>query len=186
MQKTGGTNHTAFQFGHFSSLVWSRLVWYLWSDLKWKKSFTYGFDHLDAVNNHFLLYKAIWAWWQPNERTNNRVILEQACSCPVRRQSFAKSGFLYSSCITFRLRVRLWQFCSTLKTLISKFGSLTHWQCLLLSCLGVWTAEIDINNLCAEELVQQYIPDDIKQRKNFKKERVIPCSQIPVYNFETF
>ena len=75
---------------------------------------------------------------------------------------FAKSGFLYSSCITFRLRVRLWQFCSTLKTLISKFGSLTHWQCLLLSCLGVWTAEIDINNLCAEELVQQYIPDDIK------------------------
>ena len=68
MQKTGGTNHTAFQFGHFSSLVWSRLVWYLWSDLKWKKSFTYGFDHLDAVNNHFLVYKAIWAWWQPNER----------------------------------------------------------------------------------------------------------------------
>ena len=89
MQKTGGTNHTAFQFGHFSSLVWSRLVWYLWSDLKWKKSFTYGFDHLDAVNNHFLVCKAIWAWWQPNERTNNQVILEQACSCPVKRQFFA-------------------------------------------------------------------------------------------------
>ena len=60
-------------------------VWYLWSGLEW------SFDHLDAVNNHFLVYEAIWAWWQPNERTNNQVILEQACSCPVRRQSFATS-----------------------------------------------------------------------------------------------
>ena len=50
-------------------------------------------DHYGAVNNHFPVYKAIFRMVtinQPTEQTNTRVILEQVCSCPVRRQSFAK------------------------------------------------------------------------------------------------
>ena len=36
--------------------------------------FTYGFDHLDtSVKNHFLVYKAIFAWSQtPNEQLTNQ------------------------------------------------------------------------------------------------------------------
>ena len=68
-----------------SGIVWSGLVWYcmVWSCLE--KSFTYGFDHLDAANSHVLADKAILAWW----RTNNQVNLKDACSGPLRTQSFA-------------------------------------------------------------------------------------------------
>ena len=48
---------------------WSRLELYglvssgiVWSGLVWKKSFTYGFDYLDAVNGHVLADKAILEW----------------------------------------------------------------------------------------------------------------------------
>ena len=53
-------------------------------------------DHYGAVNNHFPVYKAILGLGtnnQPSDQTNNRVILEQACSWPVRSQSFAKENF---------------------------------------------------------------------------------------------
>jgi len=186
MQKTGGTNHTAFQFGHFSSLVWSRLVWYLWSDLKWKKSFTYGFDHLDAVNNHFLLYKAIWAWWQPNERTNNRVILEQACSCPVRRQSLQKVDFstphalLFVSESVYDSSAVLWR---------HWYQNLAHW---LIDNVSYWAAlEFGQLKLISITFARKNWSNSTflmisSSGESFKKERVIPCSQIPVYNFETF
>ena len=50
-----------------------------------------GLCHYGAVNNHFLVYKAIFGMVK-TKRTNNRVILEQACSWPVRRQSFASQS----------------------------------------------------------------------------------------------
>ena len=95
LQKTGWTNHSAFQSGH--SLVWSDLILsgVVWSGHKgiqplgrlgdWLDQtaegidwsgifFTYGFDHLDtSVKNHFLVYKAIFAWSQtPNEQLTNQ------------------------------------------------------------------------------------------------------------------
>ena len=56
----------------------------VWSE----KGCTYGCDHYRAVNNNTLCRFSVW--WQPNIHLNNRVILLQACSWPVRRQSFAK------------------------------------------------------------------------------------------------
>ena len=50
MQKTGWTNHSAFQSRHSSSLVWFGPVWC---------GLTVGVDHLDAVTNHLLVYLAI-------------------------------------------------------------------------------------------------------------------------------
>ena len=32
------------------------------SGLVWKKGFAYGFDHFDAVNNHFIVQEATLAW----------------------------------------------------------------------------------------------------------------------------
>ena len=57
-----------------------------WSGLE--KSFTFSFGHFGAVNSYFPLYLAIFGMVTPN-RQNNQVILVQACSWPVRRQSFA-------------------------------------------------------------------------------------------------
>ena len=54
-----------------------------------KTGLTYG-----AVNNHFPVYLAIFAM-VTNNQPNNWVILEQACSWPVRRQSFAKTPSFY-------------------------------------------------------------------------------------------
>ena len=54
-----------------------------------KTGLTYG-----AVNNHFPVYLAIFAM-VTNNQPINWVILEQACSWPVRRQSFAKTPSFY-------------------------------------------------------------------------------------------
>ena len=43
------------------------------------KGFHLGLDHYGAVNNHFPVYKAIFGM-VTTEQTNNRVILEHACS----------------------------------------------------------------------------------------------------------
>ena len=64
----------------------------VWSDLE--KGITYGCDHYGAVSNHFPVYSAICGM-VTTERTNNWVILEQACSWPVRRQSFARMNLTY-------------------------------------------------------------------------------------------
>ena len=44
------------------------IVYLVWSGHVWKKSFTYGLDHLHAVKNNFLVYEAILASWQTNKR----------------------------------------------------------------------------------------------------------------------
>ena len=71
MQNTCLENYSSF-------LVRSRL----------EKGITHGCDLNGAVNNHFPVYKAIFGM-VTTKRTNNWVILEQACSWPVGRQSFA-------------------------------------------------------------------------------------------------
>ena len=58
-----------------------------------EKSITQGCDHYGAVNNHFPVYLSVFGVApgdnQMNNRTNNWVILVQACSWLVRRKSFA-------------------------------------------------------------------------------------------------
>ena len=61
MQKTGWTKYSSF-------LVWSSL----------EKGFTYRGDRYGSFNNHFLCIGHENS--RPNKRTNNRVILVQACS----------------------------------------------------------------------------------------------------------
>ena len=70
MQKTGWAIHSSFSV--LSGL--ERVSFWMWS--------------LGGVNNHFPVYWAIFGV-VTNEQTNNQVILVQACSWPVRRQSFA-------------------------------------------------------------------------------------------------
>ena len=73
MQKTGWTIHSFF-------LVLSGL----------KKSFTLDVITRGQSTTIFLCIGPFSAWWQTNERTNNQMILVQACSWPVwDRQSFA-------------------------------------------------------------------------------------------------
>ena len=60
-QKTGWTNHIDFQSRHSSSLVWYALV--LFGKIVLPMAMI-----SDAVNNHFLVYKAILAWWHPTNR----------------------------------------------------------------------------------------------------------------------
>ena len=43
----------------------------------------------------FLCTRQFSAWWQINNQPNNWVILEQACSWPVRSHSFAKENFRF-------------------------------------------------------------------------------------------
>ena len=59
----------------------------VWCGLVWKRvSFIYGCD-TKGVNNHLPVYHAIFAMVTKTQ-PNNRFILEQACSWPLRRQSF--------------------------------------------------------------------------------------------------
>ena len=62
----------------------------------WTKGFhIYVCDHWGLVINHFLCIRPISAWWrQTTNWTTKLVILEQACSWPVKRQSFAIFGHL--------------------------------------------------------------------------------------------
>ena len=81
MQKTGWTNHSAFQSRHSSSLVWFGPVWC---------GLTVGVDHLDAVTNHLLVYLAILVWWVGNRQKTRWTKCNPALDrWPVRRQSFA-------------------------------------------------------------------------------------------------
>ena len=66
MQKTGWTIHSFF-------LVLSGL----------KKSFTLDMITRGQSTTIFLCIGPFSAWWQTNDRTNNRVILVQACPWPV-------------------------------------------------------------------------------------------------------
>ena len=43
----------------------------VWSGLE--KALNYGFDNWDAVNIHFLVCKAILAWWQTNKQPTNQL-----------------------------------------------------------------------------------------------------------------
>ena len=73
MQKTGWTINSFF-------LVLSGL----------KKSFTLDVITRGQSTTIFLCIGPFYAWWQTNKRTNNQMILVQACSWPVwDRQSFA-------------------------------------------------------------------------------------------------
>ena len=47
----------------------------------------------------FLCIEPFSAWWQPNEQTNNRVILVQACSWSVRRRCFAILSMIKRPCL---------------------------------------------------------------------------------------
>ena len=60
-----------------------------WSNMVWKKGFTYGCGRWGAVNSHSPVCWVIFGMVTP-EQPNHRKILVQACSWPVRRQSFAK------------------------------------------------------------------------------------------------
>ena len=72
-QKTGWTIHSSFPvlFGL-------------------EKGFTLDVISRRQSTTIFLCFGPFSTWWKPNERTNNQVILVQACSWLVRRLSFAK------------------------------------------------------------------------------------------------
>ena len=59
-----------------------------WSNMVWKKGFTYGCGRWGAVNSHSPVCWVIFGMVTP-EQPNHRVILVQACSWPVRRQSLS-------------------------------------------------------------------------------------------------
>ena len=81
MQKTGWTNHSAFQSRHSSSLVWFGPVWCC---------LAVGVVHLDAVTNHLLVYLAILVWWVGNRQKTRWTKCNPALDrWPVRRHSFA-------------------------------------------------------------------------------------------------
>ena len=65
-QKTGWTNHIDFQSRHSSSLVWYALV--LFGKIVLPMAMI-----SDAVNNHFLVYKAILAWWHLSNQQTDQV-----------------------------------------------------------------------------------------------------------------
>ena len=91
IQKTGGVNYSLL-------LVMCTQYRLVWSG----KCFACGFDHLDAVNYHIIVYGAILAEWKTNKQTPNQVILVQAYPWPVGPvfQSWKKKvwniGFVYS------------------------------------------------------------------------------------------
>ena len=53
--------------------------------------FSHGCDHKGGSQQPFFCVsiRPFSEWWPPNNKTTNRVIQEQACSKPARRQSFA-------------------------------------------------------------------------------------------------
>ena len=60
-----------------------------WPGLAWA-----GISPMDMITRalstaNFLCIRSFLAWWQTNTRTTNWLILEQSCSWPLRRQSFA-------------------------------------------------------------------------------------------------
>ena len=88
MQKTGWTIHSFF-------LVLSDL----------KKIFTLDVITRGQSITIFLCIGPFLAWWQPSNQPNNRVTLVQACSWPVRRQSFA----IWSKCGSYILSQEFWR-----------------------------------------------------------------------------
>ena len=73
-----------------------KLAWpifpHSWSGLE--KGITYWCDHHGADNNHLHTCVLGHFGMVTTNQPNNRVILVQACSCPVRRQSFAIHFFV--------------------------------------------------------------------------------------------
>ena len=108
---------------------------------------SYGFDHLGAVNNHFLVYKATLAWWR---QPNNWVILEQALCWPLKGQSCMqyikkkivvlwKISHLLSQILSFGLKSQL----QNVKTLHSKFGLLDLSRSPVAKSAQNWKKKID-------------------------------------------
>ena len=106
---------------------------------------SYGFDHLNAVNNHFLVYEAILAWWR---QPNKWMILEQAFCWTLRGHSFlqyikrvmlTKISHLLSQILSFELKSQL----QNVKTLHSKFGLLDLARSPVAKSAQNWKKKID-------------------------------------------
>ena len=95
MQKTGWTNHSAFQSGHSFSLVWSSLVLY-GLVLLGKRVLPMALITWMHSTTIFLKTRK---FWHGDEQRNNQVNLEQACIWPVRGQSFRKSNYMQELCV---------------------------------------------------------------------------------------
>ena len=109
---------------------------FLFPGLVWKTFFYLECGHWGGQSKAiFMWMRPFSAWWRTNNQTSNWMILVQACSWPVRRQSFAKSPRICAAlqmhivpCYDYSIRQIWWFFYSSTFLNILIVFSLIAWQ----------------------------------------------------------